>query len=616
MNGWTDDALALVLRLRGWTPEAIQQLGLTWDDLNGRPVGIPVVDATGDRVGVLRYDPTGETEPKMLAETGSTRDLFPPPETLPNDVNELVLGEGEPDVLALLSAGFTAVGVPGTGGWKREYAGRFSGRRWTVYVTFDCADVSRRSAATAAHDLAAAGVDARVVELDPSRDDDHDVTDFLLEHGAEALRALLEQAEPYRLPAEGAPPGAGDLPAVPLADLLDEHARFYRRFLAALTDAHFDILALWDAHTFVVAAADSTPYPHVTSAEIESGKTRLLEVADLLTCRSAPLLDPTAASLYRGLESGEIVTLLIDEVDNFLPGGKADSDAKKSTLAILNSGYRRGMRVPRVTDGRTLEWFSPFGPKMLCGNGELPRALASRSLRIRMRRRRRDEPIERFRRKRAAREARPLTDGVAAWAASPGVLEALEAADPELPDELGDREQDVCEPLVAIADLAGGDWPRRARAAFVHLFAGAREAAATESQGVRLLADVRDVLEGFGERVSTADLLAKLNGLEERPWGGWNDGAGLRPRNLAGLLRPFEVHSTTVRLDDDKVAKGYKREDFDDAFARYLAPYLAPLSVTSVTTAQPSKKPADSIRYTDPHVTDSKRPQTRMDTRV
>jgi hypothetical protein len=79
----------------------------------------------------------------------------------------------------------------------------------------------------------------------------------------------------------------------------------------------------------------------VTSAEPESGKTRTLEVLDLLVYRPAPILDPSAASLYRGLDSGEIVTLLVDEVDAFLPNGKADSEAKRTILGLLNGGYRR-----------------------------------------------------------------------------------------------------------------------------------------------------------------------------------------------------------------------------------------------------------------------------------
>jgi hypothetical protein len=138
------------------------------------------------------------------------------------------------------------------------------------------------------------------------------------------------------------------LEAHDLAALLDAIVAFARRFLATLADEHFDVLALWVAHTHVIEAAETTPYLHVTSAEVESGKTRVLEVLDLLAYKPAPILDPSAAALYRGLDSGEMVTLLVDEVDNLLPGGKADSDTKKTILGILNGGYRRGLRVGRA----------------------------------------------------------------------------------------------------------------------------------------------------------------------------------------------------------------------------------------------------------------------------
>jgi Toprim-like len=167
--GWTDEALELVHRLRGWTETAIERLELEWREGDVRPVGFPVRDATGERVGALRYDPTGRAEPKMLAEAGSTRELFPPPETIPDGVDRLILTEGEPDCVAAWSAGFAAVAVPGTAGWKDEYAGRFSGRRWTVYVVFDCDEAGRAAAVTVAASLVAAGVDARIVDLDPSR---------------------------------------------------------------------------------------------------------------------------------------------------------------------------------------------------------------------------------------------------------------------------------------------------------------------------------------------------------------------------------------------------------------------------------------------------------------
>jgi Protein of unknown function (DUF3631) len=228
------------------------------------------------------------------------------------------------------------------------------------------------------------------------------------------------------------------------------------------------------------------------------------------------------------------------------------------------------VRVPRVTDGRRLEWFDAFGPKALTGIGALPQTLASRSIRFRMRRRRRDEPVERFRRKRALADAVPLRDEFAAWA-DDGVIDRLANVDPPLPDALSDRQQDACEILVAIADEAGGKWPERVRAALVRVFAEAREAESAESYGTLVLGDLRDAFDELGDRLATMPLLERLNALDERPWGGWRDGNGLHARTLSHLLRPYDVRPTTVVLADGTRAKGYKREDCEDAFARYLA---------------------------------------------
>src|SRR5689334_10557010 len=112
--GWTDEALDLLRELRGWTPEAIDRLGLVWDASTSRVV-IPVCDASGDEVGVLRYDPTGRKRPKMIAEAGVPRDLFPAPELIGDDERNgpLPLVEGEADAIRLWSLGVPAVAVPG-----------------------------------------------------------------------------------------------------------------------------------------------------------------------------------------------------------------------------------------------------------------------------------------------------------------------------------------------------------------------------------------------------------------------------------------------------------------------------------------------------------------------
>ena len=203
--GWTDDALAAVAELRGWTPEAISRLDLIWDERAGQVV-FPIRDATGDDLGELRYlpDPARRNGRRKMAQaSGVPRQLFPPPETLGDEDRLLILAEGEPDAVAAWSAGFAAVAVPGVQGWKLEYGARFSGRRWKVIVCADCDDEGRAFAARAAGDLVEAGVDARIVDLDPNRADGYDLTDFLARESPDRLRELVEEAQ---------------APVVPLAD--------------------------------------------------------------------------------------------------------------------------------------------------------------------------------------------------------------------------------------------------------------------------------------------------------------------------------------------------------------------------------------------------------------
>jgi hypothetical protein len=405
-----------------------------------------------------------------------------------------------------------------------------------------------------------------------------------------------------------------------LADILAAVESFMRRFLATLHGAHFAVLALYVAHTYAIGAAESTVYIHTTSAEVESGKTRMLEVLELLAFRAVMLLDPSAASLYRGIDSGQMVTLLIDEVDTYLPGGKADSDTKKTIVGLLNSGYRRGGKVPRVRDrSGELEWFDLFSPKVLTGLAPLPQTLASRSLLFVMRRRRREEIVERLRLRAAREDAQPIVNALEDWA-TPTVIDQLREMRPELPSELSDRLQDACEPLVAIADLADGEWPQRIREALVALASDARDAEAAESRGTQLLADIRDAFDAFGPTVSGSALLDHLNTLEERGWGGWNEGQGLRPRNLAALLKPFALRSKDIHLYPDRerrTLKGFEQTQFEDAFARYLPareqPPLTAASAPSAPHPENARSTPDSDPRHDPEMAPFAEPQSWLE---
>ena len=73
------------------------------------------------------------------------------------------------------------------------------------------------------------------------------------------------------------------------------------------------------------------------------------------------------------------------------------------------------------------------------------------------------------------------------------------------------------------------------------------------------------------EKISTADLIYELCEDEERPWATYNRGRGITPRQLANLLSPYGIKSKTVRIDG-RTPKGYAALQFEDVFARYLAP--------------------------------------------
>jgi hypothetical protein len=347
-----------------------------------------------------------------------------------------------------------------------------------------------------------------------------------------------------------------------LALTLEVVAKFVRRFVV-LSDDQVVALALYVVHTHCYEAAETTPYVSVTSAEKQSGKTRLLEVLELLVGNPLPTANISDAALFRAITERK-PTLLFDEVDAIF-GPKARD--REDLRGMLNAGYRRGAVALRMggQNMRKLEAFPVFCPKVFAGIGELPDTIRDRCIRIRLERRTRDERIERFRRRDVVEQAEPIHQSVESLAAFHS--DALFCARPELPDELDDRAQDFWEPLLAIADLARGDWPVRARMAAVALSTG--EAREDDSLGARLLADIRDVFESNGTtRYPTADLIDELTKIEESPWGDWF-GKTITAQAVGKLLKPYRIKTMPVWVDGEK-HRGYKLEQFEDAWLRVL----------------------------------------------
>src|SRR4051812_7579037 len=246
------------------------------------------------------------------------------------------------------------------------------------------------------------------------------------------------------------------------AKLLDDVQAFLSRFVSYPSEAARSAHALWIVHAHLMDAWESTPRLAFLSPEPGSGKTRALEVSELLVPNPVEAVNVTPAYLFRkvGAEEGR-PTILYDEIDTvFGPKAKDNEEIR----GLLNAGHRRGAVAGRcVVRGKLVETeeIPAYCAVALAGLGGLPDTLMSRSIVIRMRRRAPTEIVKPYRRRDEIVEGHELRDRVARWAAS--VVEQATASRPEMPASIVDRDADVWESLLAVADLAGGEWPELAR---------------------------------------------------------------------------------------------------------------------------------------------------------
>lgn len=365
------------------------------------------------------------------------------------------------------------------------------------------------------------------------------------------------------------------------AGVLDRVHAFLGRFVA-YPSAHAHVAhTLWIAHAHLMAAWDSTPRIAFLSPEPGSGKTRALEATELLVPRPVEAVNVTPAYLFRKVGDPDgAPTILFDEIDTvFGPRAKDNEEIR----GLLNAGHRRGAVAGRcVVRGKLVltEEIPAYCAVALAGLGGLPDTILSRSVIIRMRRRAPTEQVEPYRRRVHLDDGRELYEALASWAG--GALDKVRNAWPVLPDGITDRDADVWEPLIACADVAGGQWPHRARCSAVALVADSR--AGTPSLGVRLLADLRTVI-GARTNMPTEDILTALIALDEAPWAELMKGKPLNARGLAMRLRQYGVSSRNVRVGE-RVTKGYAVDDLYDSWTRYLPPVGTP-PMESATSATP-----------------------------
>lgn len=383
-----------------------------------------------------------------------------------------------------------------------------------------------------------------------------------------------------------------------LARVLTEISELFTKYTVLPNEHCATVLALWAAHTWISGAFYTSPRLVLSSPVPGSGKTRVLELLELVCYCATQTMNISTAALFRLIASfhdkeAMPPTLLFDETDAVF--GSHPSAQAEELRGILNAGYKAGGQVIRTTGENFVpKAFPVFAPVALAGlSGHMPRTITTRAIVIEMRKRAPDEKVAAYRERRAQQEINGAVEFLREWAAN--AKDELTNAEPELPAGVEDRPAEVWEPLIAIADSAGSEWADKARAACNYFVFAPQQKPL--NLGVELLADIRTVM-GHGQedryheidRIRTTELLTRLQNVDESPWSTFTGGESITARRLSQLLRDFQVASVPFK-EANEVYKGYvtwataKQVGLHDAWNRYLDP-ATPFS-ESVTADTP-----------------------------
>lgn len=345
--------------------------------------------------------------------------------------------------------------------------------------------------------------------------------------------------------------------------LLDEVEATIRRYLVCGPSSH-ETIALWVAATWFVDIFHVAPILNLVSPAPRCGKTTCSDIILRLVRRSLPTCNLKPAALFRTIDECQ-PTLVIDEADTFF-------SKNPDLLGLINSGHTRQtafvIRMVRIEKKLRPKKFSTFAFKSISGIGKRAPTIEDRSIHVSLKRKLSTEKTEKIRYA-PADLFKTLERKLARW--------ALDNADkvgrmrPLIPETLNDRQGDNWEPLLAIAEVAGGPWPEKARRASVN------EMVAEESDQANLFLAIKEIFEEKGcHEIFSETLVMALLAVPDHPWG---ETKSLTQLKLARILNPYGITTKTMRIGNGR-AKGYVVKDFLDAFNRYIPT----VTVTPVTT--------------------------------
>ncbi|CAM5574007.1 hypothetical protein SNARM312S_06785 [Streptomyces narbonensis] len=378
-------------------------------------------------------------------------------------------------------------------------------------------------------------------------------------------RPATPEPEPAPEPAP-VPPSEGE------QALSDLRAQF-RRYVVLPSEDALTAVTLWVAATHLQTAWQHAPRLAVVGPAKRCGKSRLLDVVTETVHDPLITVNASAAAVFRSITENP-PTLLVDEADTLFGSAKV-AEKNEEMRGLLNAGHQRNRPTLRVSGpNHEVSKFPTFAMAALAGIGDLPDTIMDRSVVIRMRRRGPGEKVAEFRTVRDTPALHAVRDRLVAWL-GPLHDTALDLT-PAMPVE--DRAADTWQPLVAVADLAGGPWPEAARAACLAMTKHEAEQDQDNSAlNLRLLADIRRAFaaEGNPGLLRTGRLLGILNEDTESPWPEYKD-KGLTARGLQLLLKDYGISAASHRFPDGLQARGFAREQFADTWARYCPEPAAP----------------------------------------
>jgi hypothetical protein len=346
--------------------------------------------------------------------------------------------------------------------------------------------------------------------------------------------------------------------------IVERVAAFIEKLVFLKVPSLYQLLALWTIATHMRSDFDYMGYMFACSPEPQSGKSRLLEVLQLLVANPSDILiSPSEAVLFRTAEGH---TQLLDEVD-----GWTNRDVLRN---VLNAGFHRGATVQRMNEGDgvyEVNKFPVYAPRVLAGIGHsvLHGTTRDRTFVLDMVRQTREERRERFSIRKVKSAADEIKISIEKWVgqhrAEIGVV--YDQFPFDYLQDFRDRTIDVAQPLAAVLEVAYKDNPEYedAKSEFLEAISVTRKEEQPLTDDHRVLRTLVELAKAEDPLVgSVTELASKCQEL-----------LGERPEEfaLSSTLRRYGFETKSIRREG-KAAYRYSlpHGSLSDLMTRYCGP--------------------------------------------